>query len=1695
MKKLLLILFIFLFIGNIAKAITATAVASGNWSAASGVWSGGSGLGGIPGTNDSIVINTGVTVTLDINYTTSGKTTILGTGTLIIASTYTYANSGKFILSGTASLTINSGGTVNLSGTIDSLLGIVSVSGIMEINNSVTIAQLTIANGGLWKHISGTTKINNGSGGSDVIIQSGGRYQQTVQTLIDFQSNASTKFEIQNGGVLEGKHIDHNAYPANIDGNYIWNHSAVFEMNPTASSLVMHGYVFFPGVSASTIPIYRLTAASSIANLAGNMTINGIFECNRPNTTFVVSSVSPNIIFRNGIRGTGNLTLTYSGSGSPYFGITGTTAVLEGTGTLTLPKADLHVSSATTITLTINKVLNISTTPALGTLLIEGTMNFVGFLFTGTANVNVVSAASVSTAHTEGFSTSTSPNKGSIQVSGIRTFSSAANYEFTGSATQVTGDFTQSTTPTINQINNLKVSNTAAGAVTMSFGFTAAGTTIVNSSCILGTAAATFTANGAVTMNGTFKINQGGWANGSGVWNYGTTGTLYYNNTSGIYSTINTDVYWPSANSPVNVTIPTGTTGVNVNSITRTISGTFTLGSTFQNYCNITFAGPIILTSGYNWASGICGTFSYTCASTLTYNANGIYSRGPEWTAAVTPGNVVITNNTEIRNNGTTNATICGSLTIDAGSKLYMDYSGANGDLTVGKNVNLSGNLSLGTTTGDLYIGGNWTHNSGTFTDHAHAVFFNGSIAQTITNTIAASNNTETFTYLVINNTHASGVNLATGTDVIVSGSTGDVLQLINSGPLNLNGDTLTLSNLGGNILVTGATRTITGIAGSTLIVNGYDITNVAKTVTSSASGKLLTDVNVKIQLTGGIDFGSFLSTINGTLQINTNGYVKLNAPVYGSTSFLIYYNGALGYKRNYEWSAVGAGTIGTTPGYPNKIIVDNNTPVDIGDASVTSGQNFRACADSLTIRSGSSVTMNNMAFNLTVGTDLNIYGTLVLSSAANGDLFVGRSWKRTGTFTQNGRNVTFNGTADGTLTASGGQLFSNVYLDKSASAKKITLQDNVDISNELGLTRGTIDLADKNITFLSTATSTARLAPVITPANIGLNYTSTGRFVVQRYIPAKRAWRLLTAPYSEITQTISEAWQEGGQTTALTPYPAVISNPAPTYGTHVTGGLANNGNVTKGFDAGPNSTSIYAHSNATNTWSKAPSGTKLVNIDSAKGWMLFVRGDRTTNLSLATGAPTNPTTLRTKGKLNIGAKTTSSLSAGFSVIGNPYPSAISFDNVVKTNINNSYYLWDANVAGAFNVGGWVTFAYLSPGVYTRTINSGIGSTNIDSNGVIQSGAAFMVYSTGGSGSITINETDKKSGSNNNQYRPVRPPVIKNQLRTSLYTIENGTGNRLINDGNVINFDPAFCNCIDTRDAVKPANFAENFGIMSGGQKIAIERKGLIHQGDTIQFDMWKMKVNQYQLEFAPDKLTVPNGTAAFLEDNYLNSKTPVHLNDTTRINFSITSDAASAVSDRFRLLFVPSVVFTAITANKQHRAVKVGWEVSAELNIREYDIERSTDGIHFIKTGTVPANGNSVIPVAYHWLDDMPVRSGNLFYRIRSISNNDIVVYSDVARVKNTRNDIFVNDENIKTTDVSIAERNKMQSVMLEPGKYRLKIFSANGQLLGTDNINWSSTSSIQIIVAQQHLSRGLYLLEIFDKNKLKAAVKVFAE
>lgn len=756
-----------------------------------------------------------------------------------------------------------------------------------------------------------------------------------------------------------------------------------------------------------------------------------------------------------------------------------------------------------------------------------------------------------------------------------------------------------------------------------------------------------------------------------------------------------------------------------------------------------------------------------------------------------------------------------------------------------------------------------------------------------------------------------------TGTSELTIANTGtspnDVVTLTTNNSttprLNLNAGRFN-AGINGTLVINGGTNLVVGGGGNQLL-SGTANDNIIRFASNGAVQNTPELYNVTLGTSGGgVDFTNN-ARINGILLINTGGAVNPNSPRYASGSTLIYNPGG-SYIRNKEWGS-------NTPGaasYPHHVIIRNGTnlsfdvttPASIGcGGNLSIGAPTGAGNGTLDLSAVGAIPLN-IAGNLNIG-GATATGSLILSNTAAGDINLGGNWTRTASGSVNfgsgtGRVINFTGSTDAVITASGGQQFPFVVINKSTQTTKVTLADHVSITDAITFTRGTTDLGTNNrfLTLLSTATKTARVGQS-SLANTDFVYGSsdnTGQFIVQRYVPARRAWRLMAAPLKPGggTHTIAQAWQERATGLSYTAANWAASVAADTisagFATQITGGTLANG-----FDESNNNSPSIRFFNS-GSW-LAPANTNNTSVNSQEGWMLFVRGDRE-NYGEITNQFKTPTitTLRPRGQVFIGSKAVTS--SGMTVVGNPYASAVDYFTMVRTGAgwpaNPTYYMWDPYLGGAEGVGAFVALTWNGSGFTRSAPLTGTGTSTID-NRVIPSGAAIMVDFPAGGGTLTMGETDKKDSATTVAFRPVR-----RELMTVLNT-RTSDGSSYVSDGALSMFDDNFSNEADVNDVRKLSNFtAELIGLSRNGSILAMERKQLHPDADTIFYFVNRLQRKAYQLELSMRQPDLPAHTTAFLEDLYLQKQTPVSLYDTARYNFDVTTDAASAGNNRFRLVF-----------------------------------------------------------------------------------------------------------------------------------------------------------------------------------------------
>jgi uncharacterized protein (DUF736 family) len=671
-------------------------------------------------------------------------------------------------------------------------------------------------------------------------------------------------------------------------------------------------------------------------------------------------------------------------------------------------------------------------------------------LQSGTIQVDAVSMTAEGDASST-LSLASGAQSGTLKINGATPFSTAGAGTITRTlnGTSSTIEYNRAGDQTVLNTTYRNLTITDSGVKTTGGAATVTGTLTVNSGATLATATTLTTTNATVNIPGSFQINQGGFASG-GAWNYGNTGTLVYNNSSGPYGPIDAGHnYWPNTNGPVNVTVQNGG-GINMG-VSRTVTGTFLLvsGTNAVQGTALTLNGTTRINGG-NFQT----TPTYGSSSTLAYNTT--YGTSNEWTGGAStpvasgsgvPANVIVES---------------GTVTLGGGR-------GVPGNIT----VNNSCGLVLNSTSGDLYIGGNLTNNGSTWTNNTRAVRFVGTGTSVITN----GGGTQFFDYLLVEKTSGS-VQLSSsggGTDVRINSTSGDVLQMINSSQLDLNGRTLTLAGAGGNISTNAEGRIITsGISGGTLAISG------SKTVTGA--GTLIFGSNVTVALSGGLNFGDSKSTINGTLTINSGGFVNTNAPTYATGSTLRYNSGGT-YGRSAEWSSTSGA------GYPSNVTITGNTTLNV----INSVNSYKKAAGNLTVDAGSTFSVADLTVgssgvgveflgniindgiislnttgssttnqrlkgaNLNNGSS-NTTATINLSGVVGGDLELSGNYVDNANFTANSRAVFFTGTGDQTIGGAALAPFNIDYLIVTKSSGSVQLLKDIE-TTALTIVSGGVNL------------------------------------------------------------------------------------------------------------------------------------------------------------------------------------------------------------------------------------------------------------------------------------------------------------------------------------------------------------------------------------------------------------------------------------------------------------------------------------------------------------------------------------------------------------------------------------------------------------------------------------------------------------
>ncbi len=380
-----------------------------------------------------------------------------------------------------------------------------------------------------------------------------------------------------------------------------------------------------------------------------------------------------------------------------------------------------------------------------------------------------------------------------------------------------------------------------------------------------------------------------------------------------------------------------------------------------------------------------------------------------------------------------------------------------------------------------------------------------------------------------------------------------------------------------------------------------------------------------------------------------------------------------------------------------------------------------------------------------------------------------------------------------------------------------------------------------------------------------------------------------------------------------------------------------NTGNIS---DFSTFSLANWEHNDAIQNWSYLGNGTAAGAMTIGKGYAVRA-GSGTTETVNFTGAFNNGIITRPLSFDVYNNVMGDFINPGTTIddsnfVGNPYPSAISADNLISNNDISGVYIWThrsalAAIPTAQNP--YENDDYIECVMGTCTELNG-GATNTY-NGFIASGQGFFVVATAAT-DLTFNNSMRVT-SNNDQFRSTEDQKLWLRMNT-----EQGYNKQIVltfTENGTANYDVKY----------ESKNFSKNFGLgfysfNALEDKLSINDTGILTTNRTIPLGF---KINSPIIDGATISISHSQNledTNVYLIDNLLNVTHDLKVND-----YQITITEPGEVNDRFEIVFNRDPLSTnddiitndtLVVSNQNETQIKVNMlDGSIITNLKAFDI------------------------------------------------------------------------------------------------------------------------------------------------------------
>jgi Secretion system C-terminal sorting domain len=188
---------------------------------------------------------------------------------------------------------------------------------------------------------------------------------------------------------------------------------------------------------------------------------------------------------------------------------------------------------------------------------------------------------------------------------------------------------------------------------------------------------------------------------------------------------------------------------------------------------------------------------------------------------------------------------------------------------------------------------------------------------------------------------------------------------------------------------------------------------------------------------------------------------------------------------------------------------------------------------------------------------------------------------------------------------------------------------------------------------------------------------------------------------------------------------------------------------------------------------------------------------------------------------------------------------------------------------------------------------------------------------------------------------------------------------------------------------------------------------------------------------------------------------------------------------------FIP-VQLISFQAQNNINDVTTKWQVTNEIDLSNYEVERSFDNKTFDRITTIAANNNSGGSISTYTYTDRESLNNNapvIYYRLKMNDRDGKFYYSEIVSIRNKKGASFVIDNLVNP----VKDRLSFTLTTKTAGIVNVQLTDANGKIVASKSMQVSAGSTTVNMPETAAMAKGIYFLKIItaDGNTVTRLIK----